>query len=836
MKGLGLLKLPDAWQHQAVEALRAGCDVVLSAPTGAGKTYVFELLWQHRAFGGQMVYTVPTRALANEKYAQWQQEGWPVGIATGDLAQDVDAPVLVATLETQLESLIRGEGPALLVIDEYQMVADAQRGAHYEAALALAPLETRLLLLSGSVANAPEVAQWLQRLGRRVEVVATEHRPVPLEETPWEVLPQRLSRQMKHFWPQMVAAVLMADLAPLLIFSPRRRDAESIAHRLAADLPAGEPLVLSAQQRALCGRQLAALLERRIAYHHSGLSYAVRAGVIEPLAKVGALRVVVATMGLAAGINFSVRSVHVAAVSFYDAHGAQQKLAPDDLLQMYGRAGRRGLDERGDVITSKHSPSLRDARAARLHRSSRLAWPIFLRIMKHAALAGRDPFAAAQDFAQRLFAKTPPPLGHLLPEAQGNLQGALHKAGAAWFGLEASETQMQDSQGQWVRAPALPAQWLPLAQTRCWQGAGLGHALSDPQWVAQLAQGLGRVCRLGRTASGAPCYGLEIALGQIEQEGLLRPTRSLRRLLGLPKTPALWPLQEVRQSWATPLAEALEPIWQKVMSAAPRMKLEQLPVVIGPSGQVHVPLDLSQAEVPARGDAHGVNLYPAPTRQVAVKAVLEQEAAAAAGARAAEPAPGSALHAWRALGLMDAKGVPTRRGEIFSFFQGGEGLAVVAALEDEGYAIADLVLHLANLRGGNRFDLGAPCDSERLAAVCRNTFGFVQYEGYLHQGLPPDYGEGAAEVLSGLWRENAAAMFRGSAEVAAGDVSRAYVEWLSLLRHITHAPRHPWPRWQALQEQAKAMLKQHGPALRHLFALQLPPLTQAQRRGKVRFY
>eukprot|EP01031_Cornospumella_fuschlensis_P004633 gene4633-5790_t len=128
LPSLNTLKLPDTWQHQAVNLLRAGSDVVVSAPTGAGKTYIFELLHQSRSLQGQAVYTVPTRALANDKFAEWQEAKWDVGIATGDVSENVTAPVLVATLETQLEKLVRGEGPALLVIDEYQMIGDGARG------------------------------------------------------------------------------------------------------------------------------------------------------------------------------------------------------------------------------------------------------------------------------------------------------------------------------------------------------------------------------------------------------------------------------------------------------------------------------------------------------------------------------------------------------------------------------------------------------------------------------------------------------------------------------------------------------------------------------------
>ena len=109
MKGLEInLVLPDAWQHEAVHALRQGRDVVVDAPTGAGKTFIFELL--QPSLRGQAVYTVPTRALANDKLAEWRRRGWDVGIATGDLALRLDARVVVATLETQKGRLLRGEG------------------------------------------------------------------------------------------------------------------------------------------------------------------------------------------------------------------------------------------------------------------------------------------------------------------------------------------------------------------------------------------------------------------------------------------------------------------------------------------------------------------------------------------------------------------------------------------------------------------------------------------------------------------------------------------------------------------------------------------------------
>src|SRR5260221_14711103 len=110
------------------------------------------------------------------------------------------------------------------------------------------------------------------------------------------------------------------------------------------------------------------MLKSRIGFPHSGLSYATRAGVIEPLAKAGQLRVVVATMGLAAGINFSLRSVAIAGES-YRRDYVEHPLRPDEILQMFGRAGRRGIDEIGFALVSANQLRLHEAHPAHLSRS-----------------------------------------------------------------------------------------------------------------------------------------------------------------------------------------------------------------------------------------------------------------------------------------------------------------------------------------------------------------------------------------------------------------------------------------------------------------------------------
>ncbi|NDC75390.1 DEAD/DEAH box helicase [bacterium] len=375
LEGLQTLMLPDAWQRAAVHALQAGRDVVVDAPTGAGKTHIFERFVEQGNFARRAVFTVPTRALANDKYAEWLARGWRVGITTGDLSVSPHAPVVVATLEAAQGTLLRSAGapPDLLVIDEYQWLGDPARGNHYEGVIATLPAAVQLLFLSGSVGNPEDVAAWLTRLGRAVEVVRTPTRPVPLEEIEVDDLARGFPRELEGFWSRRVAGALREGLGPVLVFAPHRADAERLAREFARELPLGDPLPLTPEQTSMAGPVLAKLLQRRVAYHHSGLGYVQRAGLVEPLAKAGQLRVVVATLGLAAGINFSLRSVMLTAAA-YRVGALERDIAPHELLQMIGRAGRRGLDETGYVLVSSRTPRLRPA-APKTRRTPALGRP-----------------------------------------------------------------------------------------------------------------------------------------------------------------------------------------------------------------------------------------------------------------------------------------------------------------------------------------------------------------------------------------------------------------------------------------------------------------------------
>jgi len=628
--GLQKLMLPDDWQARAIAGLKAGRDVVVDAPTGAGKTYVFERWAEQANFSKRALFTVPTRALANDKYAEWKARGWRVGITTGDVTIDPGAPVVVATLEAVQGLLTRGKEAAhkvetvvksgetarrareagayqLLVVDEYQWIADTHRGNHYEGVLLALDASVQLLLLSGAVGNPEEVAGWLQRLGRRVEVVRTAVRPVPLEEIEVDDLVRGLPKTIEGFWSKRVAGALREGLGPVLVFAPHRQDAERLARQFARELPLADPLTLTPEQEAMCGPQVARLLRQRVAYHHSGLTYAQRAGLIEPLAKAGQLRAVVATLGLAAGINFSLRSVMITAAS-YRFDQLEHEIAPHDLLQMIGRAGRRGLDETGYVLCSTSTPRTRRAAPLRLKRAEALPWAIVLRELKKGGRTGE----VALRMAKRFFTEEPLPIG--------------------------------------VEATA------------------------------------------GRGADELPCR-LRTDTGR---------ARLVRRL-------------------REPFPGCTDCGWREEC----------------------------------------FQLSPQPTL----------------------------LWQWQRCGVLDKELRITARGEIVSAFLGPEGLALAAALEDRRYPVGELIFDCANLFAGDRFAGTNPRRLGRLAAVCERVYRRLTVEGYLVEGLPPQYGYGGGDVVRALVVEGARARVIAAMPDAAGrgDIDRLMTEWRSLLRQIAGA-------------------------------------------------
>jgi len=777
------LILPDHWQQVALAALRRGEDVVLQAPTGAGKTHVFELLVEsgHR---GQAVYTVPTRALANDKRAEWKAAGWDVGIATGDLSENLGAPVVVATLETQRHRFLEGQHPDLLVVDEYQMIADLRRGAAYETVLALAPKATQLLLLSGSIANPKATAEWLRSLGRTVTLVEEYRRPVPLEEVWLDALETKEPEGVRSPIARAVIKGILADLGPILVFAPRRRAAEQIARDIAHGLPMGNGPQLSPAQRNMAGEDLYRLLRQGVGLHHSGLTYEQRSLLIEPWAKSGRLKVVVATTGLAAGINFSLRSVLVTDRRYATDH-AEREVRPDELLQMFGRAGRRGLDEKGYALWSGDSPRLGEAKPLQLKSGESLDWPAFLALMHRAP----DPQAAAKKLAGSLFTREPVQLALeqlTLPEVV---------AAPALPVVIREVEEMCGHNGIWQRLR--PSKVVPLTEAFILVKGEWHPALTKPDSLRGVV--IGTPCRLPM-ADGSVRHGRAVPLAHFPKTGetdRLEPADWLRKALLKHEGP-----RGPRRQWK------LETLEKEILPLLP--KLTQGGQAYGElyvlRDAVLVRLDYSKANVRVIPDADEKPLIN-PLRRSVQKEDIHLGTVLGGGHISAARAG----RLWLKLGLIDADARPTRRGEIAALFQHGEGLAVAAALEDESYDVHDLAWDLAELRAGERVAAGGR-SSSRLGACCRLTFKSLTAEGYLRDGLPESFGEGCAEVLRGFVLHGKLpppdAEGRGP---GTGDLERAILEWRSTLRLIAHGSAHPWERWRALSAAAREVLAKVGP-------------------------
>ena len=807
---LNQVTVPDLWQQEAVAALRAGKDVVVQAPTGSGKTLIFELWSKQGKNRGQAIYTVPTRALANDKLAEWRTRGWDVGIATGDLAENLSAPVVVATLETQKNRLVKGDGPVLLVIDEYQMLGDADRGLNYELAIALAPPQTQLLMLSGSVSNPQDVVKWLTRLGRQAVLVRHDHRPVPLEEVFANNLNFAVPSNVRGYWPRFVTKALADDLGPILIFAPRRQGAETLAADLARQLPPPpHPLDLRVDQKQMVGEHLAKLLRSRVAYHHSGLSYAARAGVIEPLAKAGQLRVVVATMGLAAGINFSLRSVALAGQS-YRRDQIEQPLRPDEILQMFGRAGRRGIDEIGYVLVSANEIRLREAYPGHLSRSGMVDWAALLSLMHGASEQGREPFLEAVKVQERLFSTKPIFLG--VEESLKHPQvpcGLMTDAERARH-VRKRVREMLNSRGEWEITPAAADR--PLREIRLMQSTEPGSrpefrpVLSEPDALEKV--GIGVLTQLDEE-NGFPIYGRATTVAELLNNDRVLLVKWVRRL-------TRWGgKQAPLQLWNERIVPLLE---QKLaLQKIPALRLETR------GYKIVALVSLADLSMRVPVDSYGVPIWRPPQREV-LPADCSQ-CTLVPVCRQLPTTTGVAM-LWRRLGLVDAAGAPTLRGQIVSFFSQNYGLGIAAAIEDEAYALNELIYDLANLDAGFRFAGDENRWAGRLPMACHRIYGLQSIPGYLENGLPPRYGAGAEQILASIHKNPLSKSAWVTEFLGTGDIDRVIIEWRSLLRQISNSPRLELPRWQAFQGIARGILQEtESPTL-----AELPPLDYAQTR------
>lgn len=180
---------PDNFQLEALAAIETQ-DVLVTAPTGSGKTWIArEEIRRLLAAGKRAWYTTPLKALTNSKYAEFIAEFGAdnVGILTGDRKENTAAPIIVGTTEiyrNQLFDALR-EGfdveTDFVIFDEAHYLSDEDRGHVWEEAIILSPPRIRLLLLSATVGRAEEFAAWIGEVrGTSVKVIKTGPRPVEL--------------------------------------------------------------------------------------------------------------------------------------------------------------------------------------------------------------------------------------------------------------------------------------------------------------------------------------------------------------------------------------------------------------------------------------------------------------------------------------------------------------------------------------------------------------------------------------------------------------------------------------------------------------------------------
>ncbi len=399
--------VPDPFQVEALETL-ARSDVLVTAPTGSGKTYIaVEALEAVFRRGAKSWYASPLKALSNAKYEEFRDlfGDENVGILTGDRKENVHAPVIVGTTEilrNQLyDTMHRGEDLDidLVVLDEAHFLGDPDRGVVWEEVLIYLPARVRLLLLSATIRNAKEICGWLTWMrGSQCEWVSALERPVPLfplflfpggELAPLGtrrgLLPKIAETDLKSLprseipeIPKILDILRKANLLPAIFFLKSRSDCDKAvafcqtnpqgevpsagASRRGSETAREDPEPFRERLDAVLAKfpflrshqHLSILKSCRVGSHHGGQLPHWKL-LLEKMMQEGYLEAIFSTSTIAAGVNFPART---AVIFQSDRFNGKEfvALSATDLLQMTGRAGRRGMDEIGFalVIPGQH--------------------------------------------------------------------------------------------------------------------------------------------------------------------------------------------------------------------------------------------------------------------------------------------------------------------------------------------------------------------------------------------------------------------------------------------------------------------------------------------------
>ncbi len=384
----------DPFQKQAIDYIKNGNSVIVSAPTGAGKTVIAEYVINDcLEKGTKAVYTAPIKALSNQKFREFQG-GFPgkIGILTGDVSINPHAPILIMTTEIFRNKVLE-ESESLkeyswIIFDEIHYLDDYERGTVWEESLIFLPKHMNMLALSATIPNIDEFADWIHSIHKRpLKIVKEEKRPVPLHffyQCQGEIVDNlnkvsRIEAAIKKFYhykgrrfprkehlkpnrpTTLVNNLFQNNRLPCIYFSFGRRRCEYLAEEIRGFdfLDAGEKEKIRSLWNGLCERfDLAGektaqiifpLIERGIAYHHAGMLPTLKE-VIERLFTSRLIKVIFTTETFALGINMPARTVVFDELrKFYGRFHANLKTR--DFYQMAGRAGRRGIDTEGFVYS-----------------------------------------------------------------------------------------------------------------------------------------------------------------------------------------------------------------------------------------------------------------------------------------------------------------------------------------------------------------------------------------------------------------------------------------------------------------------------------------------------
>lgn len=400
----------DRFQIEAADAVDRGESVVVTAPTGSGKTVVAEAAIARVLDGGRRaIYTTPLKALSNQKFGDFRRTHgeMEVGLLTGDNSINGGASIVVMTTEV-LRNMMYARSPDLddvgvVILDEVHYLQDRERGSVWEEIIVHLDRAIPLVCLSATIANAEEFADWVAERRGDTTLVVERDRPVPLESTylvrdRWEKTlrwfpvfhgsrpNERMARLLRSGGTRRFGTPGRHETAEFLrqkgllpaihfIFSRQGCDeavddlvgrgvrltsaAEAAEIRATAEAHTAhlgpDDLAVIGYQRWLRG------LEAGVAPHHAGLVPALKE-TVEHLFSAGLVRLVYATETLALGINMPARTVVLQSLSRFRGDG-HELLQAGDYTQLTGRAGRRGIDEEGTAVIL-HSPYVEFERAA----------------------------------------------------------------------------------------------------------------------------------------------------------------------------------------------------------------------------------------------------------------------------------------------------------------------------------------------------------------------------------------------------------------------------------------------------------------------------------------